>query len=283
MKNLSFVLAVLFALSIFQSCVKDDATDPTTETAPDLPPVESFIMPFQGFEDADTTGILPPGDDGGAEMRTVTFFNWFYGATNVVVWNGILTLNLAIPVAAFYESFNHQPSYEGNGTWLWAYDVTSNGTTYQAKLYGHLLAGGTSVEWEMYVSQAGGFTDVLWYSGTTSDNGANATWTLQHQPNNPQPFISAEYEKDDGNGVESIRYTNIIPGNAGNGGYIEFRKSSDNTVDLNRAYDIYKAETDNLLEIQWHDPNKNGRVRDEAHFNDTEWHCWNEDLQDIDC
>ena len=289
MKNLKLVFAVIFALSIFQSCVKED--DTTTDVAPDLPPVESFVMSFDGFEDADTSGIIVNGGDTGfatsgnseaAGVRTTTFQNWFYSATHVVVWNTILTINLAVPVAAFYESFNHQATYEGSGVWLWAYEVTGNdGSVYEAKLYGELQTDG--VKWDMYISKVGGYTDVHWYTGTTSDSGNSATWTLNHQPNNPQSYLGVEYQKDNGNGMASIRYTNIIPGNANNGDYIEFRKNNDTSADYNRAYDIYKTGDNNLLEINWNAPNKNGRVKDEMKFGDTDWHCWDENLMDIDC
>ncbi len=279
MKNLSIAFILLLSLSFFQSCQKDD-TVTTNEVAPDLPPVESFVMPFAGFEDADTTGYAPGGDDG-ATVRTTTFHNWFYSATHVVVWNTILTVNMAIPVAAFYESFNHDAQYEGNGVWLWAYNVTgADGSVYEAKLYGELLTG-AQVQWDMYISKVGGFSDVHWYSGITGDD--SAQWTLNHLPNNPEAFLSIDYDKDNGNGAESIRYTNIIPGNPGNGGYIEFRKSTNTSAEFNRAYDILNAETNNLLEINWNDPGKDGRVKDESHFGDTDWHCWDSNLQDIDC
>ena len=283
MKNLSNVFILLLVLSIFQSCAKEEADN---GVAPTLPTAESFIMPFDGFEDADTTGYAPLPDNGdGADQRTPTFNNWFYSATNVVVWNAILTVNLAVPVAAFYGAFNHDATFEGNATWLWAYEVTGNdGATYKAKLYGEVLGVG-EVQWDMYISKVGGFTDVHWYSGVTSNNGGNATatWNLNHQPNNPQSFLTIEYQKDNGNGAESIRYTNNIPNNAGNGGYIEFRKSIDGTVDYNRNYDVFKIEDNNLLEIQWNDPAKNGRVKNEVRFGDTDWHCWDTNLQDIDC
>ena len=279
MKNLSYLFVLVLSISIFQSCAKEDQDN---EVAPNLPPVESFIMPFDGFEDADTTGMMP-NDGSGANERTPTFHNWFYSATNVVVWNTILTVNLAIPVASFYGAFDNDAQFQGNGVWLWSYDFQGPaGINYTANLYGELVPG-QQVNWEMFISQEGGFVDVLWYSGTTATDGSYAQWTLNHQPNNLQPMIGVEYNKDNGNGMESIRYTNIIPGNAGNGGYIEFRTTDDQTVDYNKAYDIFKAETDNLLEINWNKPNNNGRVKDEEKFGDTDWHCWDVNLQDTEC
>lgn len=271
MKKLSFALVLFLSLFIMQSCQKDDLTpDPQGQKAPELPKAETFVMEFSDFEEF----------AGENDPRSVS--NWQYAASNVVVWNSILTVHLIIPVAAFYESFNHDAVYQGSGIWLWAYSVSDGGQTYHAKLYGELLAT-NEVKWDMYISQQGGFSNVHWYSGVTANDGSYANWTLNYNPSSPTPIISIDYQKDNGNGFESIRYTNAIPGVPENGSYIEYRKANGSGVDFNRAYDVYKIDIDNLLEIQWNKPGNDGRVKDAEHFLDTEWHCWGGDLQDVDC
>jgi len=37
------------------------------------------------------------------------------------------------------------------------------------------------------------------------------------------------------------------------------------------------------MEINWNKPANNGRVKDEAHFGDQDWHCWDADQQDTGC
>src|SRR5690606_24418839 len=96
MKKLSFASVLFLTLLLFQSCLKDNQTDPKGQKAPELPKSEMFIMPFSDFEEF-------RGED---DSRTVS--HWGYAASTVVAWNAVLTLHLAIPVAAFYESFNHQ-------------------------------------------------------------------------------------------------------------------------------------------------------------------------------
>jgi len=110
-----------------------------------------------------------------------------------------------------------------------------------------------------------------------------ATWTLNHRPNNPEPLLKIEHQKNNGSGEASIKYTNIVPNNSSNGDYIEFRVDNATGGDFDRAYDIYKSSNDNLLEAEWNQTDKDGRVRDEQRFNDTEWHCWDENQIDIDC
>lgn len=268
MKKLSFLFLLVLTIALFQSCEKEPIEDPVAPVAaPELPPAESFIMPFDGYEDADT-------------MRG-PFHNWFHAAANIVVWNTALTVTLAVPVTSFYASFGNDPEYQGDLTWLWAYSFDALGNTYQAELYGKILPT-QEVEWEMYISQVGGFTDVLWYSGITANDRSYAHWTLNRNGNNPTPFIEADYQRDNGGGIESIRYTNITPNAPENGGYIEYREN-DGATPYDRAYDVYKAEIDNLLNIEWNSINKDGRVKDPERFQDEEWHCWGSNLMDIDC
>ncbi len=272
MKKLSFALVLFLSVFLMQSCQKDDLTttvDPQGQKAPELPKVESFVMPFTAFEEF-------------REDDSRTTNNWLYAASNVVIWNLVLTQQLIIPVASFYESFNHSAEYQGGGVWLWAYEVDDNGTTYHAELYGELLVG-NEVKWDMYISEEGGFPQMHWYSGITANDGSYATWTLNHEPNNPTPFIEINYQENDGNGFETIRYTNIIPGIPENGGYIEYKESASQGTEFNRIYDIYKSEIDNLLEINWNNPSNEGRVKDAEYFQDNEWHCWGSNLQNIDC
>lgn len=277
MKNQNFVLALAFSLFLFQSCQKDPVTvDPYEgQEAPQLPAEETFVIDFAPFMELDR--IAGPG---GTDNRSVE--NWGHSAANIVIWNTLLTINLAVPTLSFYESFRHQPDYQGQGVWLWAYEVSDQAGTYQAELYGEILAN-DEVKWDMYISKDGGFSQVHWYSGVVATDHSYANWTLNFNPNNPTPFISIDYQRNDGNDVASIRYTNIIPNNPGNSGYVEYREGNVVPNVFDRAYDVNNAEIDNLLEINWDSVNHNGRVKDADKFQDDEWHCWGTDVQDTDC
>ncbi|MFT6018340.1 MAG: hypothetical protein ACI9CQ_001122 [Saprospiraceae bacterium] len=278
MKKLNIVIVLFFSLLVLQSCVKKIEVD--EGVAPALPLAETFIMPFTGYEEVDTTGFVPTDEDTAAP-RTDTHFNWFHAATNVFIWNTIVNLNLVIPKAAFFAAFNHDAVAQGNGVWLWEYSFTGDSNNiYTAKLYGEVLDM-EEVQWDMYISKENGFQDVHWYSGITS--AAQATWALNHKPNSPEPLLKIEYQKNNGSGEAAIKYTNIVPNNAGNGDYIEFRVDNASGADFDRGYDIYKSSNGNLLEAQWNEAIKNGQVKDEQRFGDTKWHCWGESQIDIEC
>jgi hypothetical protein len=281
MKKLSVVFILVLSILFMQSCQKEDVEpvnpDPYAEMdAPELPPVESFIIPFGTF--ADGKGKI----DSSITANSRSIENFVYSAVNVLVWNTVLTVQLAIPVSAFFESFNHQAVYQGQGVWLWSYEVTENGETYIANLYGELLQS-QEVKWDMYITKVGEYTDFHWYTGITAWDESYANWNLHFSPDDPFSYMDIDFEKDNGNGESAIRYTYVIPGIPEDGNYIEYREGNDTNANYDRAYDVLKAEIDNLLQIQWNSIDINGRVKDLEHFLDEEWHCWGPDLKDTDC
>lgn len=269
MKKLSYLFAVVFSILMLQSCMKDQGSY-NSKNAPKLPALESFTMKFNDFSTPDKNGI---------NGRTVD--NFLYSAGNVLVWNTLVTVHLYIPVAAFAEALKQNPEYQGNGIWLWSYDVTDNQhKTYLIKLYGELLLN-DEVKWDMYVSQVGGFANMHWFSGITARNNSYAHWTLNFDTADPKPLIKIDFTKT--LNQATIRYTNMIPGSQQNGSYIEYKEAVINGTEFDRAFDVFAADLNNLLQINWNSIYKNGRVKDFKKYNDDYWHCWDTQLQDIDC
>ncbi len=280
MKKLFFLAALFLVVSFMQSCEKDTVENPDDLIVPTLPPQETFIMPFTGYEDLDTTGFTSPQSELEERGGPTSFRNWFYAGSNVFVWNVVLGVSMAVPVASFREAFNHTPTYDGNGAFVWSYDYTLAGATYIAALSGRFVNNNQDVEWVMNISKVGGFANVEWYRGVVARDHSGGTWTLNHRPENPEPLITIDYDKNVATGVFSIRYTNIIPGNPDNGDYIIYTTEAGD--EFNRSYDFFRGD-DDFLEIEWKAPTNEGRVRNPKQYGDNDWHCWNTELQDIDC
>jgi len=263
MKRSNFLLIALLLTAVLftQSCQKDTEEEPT---APQLPSEASFIMNFDDFQDADTTKA---------------YNNWHHAAVNVVFWNAVIGLHGAVPLVAFAESFNHDPVYQGDNTWLWFYSYPINNVNYTANLYGKLTL--TGVEWDMFISKEGGYTDFNWYSGVTSLDQTSADWVLYKSPLEPIEFVAIDYDKNEADGTAQIKYTNIIPGGPENGGYIAYGTQIDDLYDA--FYDIYNKGLENHTFINWDRVSKAGRVQDQKKFGDLEWHCWGTDLRNMIC
>lgn len=254
------LLALAGLLFVASSCSKRDP-------APDLPEEQSFIMDFSNFEDGKTG------------RTTDSLTNWGISATTVLVWNVVITVQGIVPVAAFLESFNHEADWDRKlKRYVWEYSVWVLAKKYDVALHGWLANG--DANWELHVSSSD-FGDFTWYTGRTAIDRTSADWTLNFSPQDPKPYVAIDYDVLSTDGSRKIRYTNIIPGHAGNGGYIEYGLTND--VEHDRYYDIFAAETGNLVEIEWHHLNANGRIKNETHFGDTDWHCWDNTLVDAIC
>lgn len=263
MKTKNFLTIFLIALfvassSVFTSCKKDKGDPPA------IPASSTFVMDFSDFKE-------------NKSVMDTTSQAFGHSVANVVIWNAVITLGLAVPVAAFIESFNHQAEFE-NDWWVWSYSVNVGVDTYNASLHGKV--DGQTVKWEMYISKVGGFTDFKWFTGTSDVNGAYGQWILYNSHINQTTLLQIDWNRN-ANGTADIKYMNIVPNGPENGGYIMYGKTLD--TDYDRFYDIYNKGQDNLTSIKWNFTNKNGRVKDFKKFNDNNFHCWDTAGKDVVC
>jgi hypothetical protein len=268
-----FTLVVLISLMLF-SCSEEDPNAPA-EQRPDIPPQSTFVMDFSEFPDTLAPALLGKVFSTDTLQRT----NWGWAALNAGVWNIVLTITLAVPVAAFGEAFNHEPVQQPDNSWLWTYDLNIGGIVHTAKLFGSTVSEGN--EWRMLVTKQGYYEDFEWYTGFSNFPRTSGTWALNKDPNDPNPFLFIEWNRNTQQNTADIKYTNIVPGDPANGSYIFYGKT--NGDPYNRFYDIFGQEENRNINIEWNYENLFGRVMDELRFGDQDWHCWNEQLFNIDC
>jgi hypothetical protein len=203
--------------------------------------------------------------------------NWIYSAVTVGVWNTILVVTLAPPVAAFRAAVGKTPVGE-NGAWVWRYNFSLLDGQYSARLEARPATGG--IDWDMYISKTGGFTDFHWYEGFSKLDGTSGTWSLQRSPTEPVKFLDIVWNRNASASTGDIKYTNVVPGSPDNGSYI-MQAITSGTYD---AYvELGSAATSNVTRIEWNRASKAGRVRDAAHFGDSNWHCWDGSLNNLAC
>ncbi len=273
-KNFLFIFILGFAFMLF-GCAEDDPTEtPDPGQAPELPPQSTFVMDFSDFAEE---GAIPFNDGDGAEILTRINHGW--AVINVAIWNGIILGGLAIPVAAFLEAFNHEAILQTDGRWKWEYNFHAGGDLHVAELYGQIVDG--EVQWEMYISRQGQFEDFLWFSGINNLTATEGSWNLNNDPQNPIPLLEILWHRNPAEGTADISYTNIEPGGPENGGYIFYGIT--NETPYNAFYDIYNIGQDHLTEIEWDRINKPGQIKSQNIFSDEDWHCWDGNLDDIDC
>ncbi|MBT8378840.1 MAG: hypothetical protein KJN64_06405 [Ignavibacteria bacterium] len=268
-------LILLAAILLQINACSEDETALTPGDSPTVPPQTSMVVDFTEFPDTNSPGPLfrlEPSD-------TILRGNWGWAAGHVWVWSTIIKVGMAIPVAAFVESFNHQPVQQPNGSWLWTYTLTISGINYTAKLYGTSVTNG--IEWRMLLTKAGFYTDFEWFTGFSNTPATEGTWTLNKDPNDPVPFLLIEWSRNVEDNTAQVKYTNIVPNVPENGSYIHYGKTNEITYD--RFFNIFGIAENRLINVEWNYKEHFGRVKDPQHFGSENWNCWDEMLFDTQC
>ncbi len=262
---------ILISISLFLvNCKKDKETE---TTPPNLPPATSMVMDYSNFS---SSSIKYTKD---ADSLTYKNHNW--AALNVGVWNIILTVGLAVPVASFHEAFNHQWVKEGDNLWSWTYSFVAQNTNHTAKLTAMYIENKSKVQWDMYITKDNIYSSFHWYTGFSAINGLEGEWTLNKSPLEPTPLLNIIWHRNTSTGASDIKYLNVEPGGTENGGYIYYAVTPDTPLDA--TYDIFNKGQNNLINIQWNRTSKNGRIKDAKYFLNADWHCWDGNFADCIC
>ena len=274
MKNFnSFSVIIVLAATMFLGCKKQG-------DAPSLPPAESMTIDFSQFVIGTKSASILPDSKG---ISGVNNTNWTVAATVAGVWNSLLVVNLAVPVAAFHLAVENKPDYIDGKKWQWKYAAPVLGATYTARLTGEIRS--SDVKWEMYISRegVGGFDEFKWFEGTTMLDGNSGQWILTHSQAQQVPMLQIDWEKS-GSAIGSIKYTYIKEGDPFRNSYILYGLNSN---PLNAYYTVHFYESNRAkfvdVNIEWSTTGHNGHVKASDYFQDSNWHCWDSNGNDVTC
>lgn len=281
------LLLVVLTLAVAPGCGNPSG-------APSIPPLETFLIPFEAFTgnqtdsqafvtelqgQVATLSFPADGEPSLSLSQTSGQPSWNHAALNVGFWSMAVVVGLAVPVAAFRASFQNIPLRQEDGSWVWSYSVRVGGSVHSAKLHGQFIAEG--VRWDMGISKEGEYQDFLWYYGESNLPATEGFWVMKQSPAVPNDLLRIDWSRDISTGAPTIRYTNIVPGGPENGGYIDTQYVPTGTYSY--IWDIYNKGQDNHTHIEWSGATGEGRVKDLRHFGDDSWHCWDSDRLDVTC
>ena len=269
MKKISALILILVLFSVFFTGCKKDKGNP-----PVLPPVESMTIDFSNFVSAKKSVEIIPGQKGTENS------NWEYAAEVAGFWKLILNTTLAVPVTAFIKAIDQTPVFVSTKLWQWSYDVTFSGISYKAKLTGQI--GTSDVQWKMYITREGtdGFTDFLWFEGTSGLDGASGQWILYQSTISPVALLRIDWTKTD-TAIGTVKYT-YVKTDAFLNSYIEYGLTS---ATLNAYYNIhyYNLVKFSDVNVEWSTTLYNGHVKSLDYLGDLNWYCWNSNKINVDC
>lgn len=267
--NIFSLLLLLSVLFTYTSCEKDEPE------APELPPLEAFVMDFSDFDNPNYAGTAK-------KSMIDPYRNFGYSFVTVTAWNTVATIVMAIPTATYAAALSDSPEYLGDNTWEWNFNVQVQSFSYSARLVASRISN-EEFKAEMFVSSSSSvfasFEDFKWFEGVIRYDHTHASWTLYESPANPSALLTMEWNKNYETGLWDITYTNVKQGAVENGSYIKFAVTDDEQ--FNARYAISTAE--GMVKIEWNRETKAGRVMSPVFFKDSLWHCWNGMLQDTEC
>lgn len=269
-----FLISV--AAVLFYSCEKDK------EQAPELPPYETMVIDFSNLSNAAKAASIK-------DSESLSKINWTTSAATAGVWWMLLTTTLVVPVASFYQAFNHSPVKIDDEIWQWSYAVDGFTSKYTARLVGEQLSG--DVKWEMYITKEGTdpFSEFMWFVGSSATDGNSGNWTLYHSPQFPELVILVDWKKE-GNEVGEVKYTYSRKLNNNRetdkfyGSYLIYGLQ-DKTYGAYVNIHAFNAQKNSFTDtfIEWSRTDYSGRIKAEHYFIDPTWHCWDNAGNDVAC
>lgn len=260
---LSFAILVLSGLS---SCNKEETPD-----QPQLPPIESMIMDFSDFDQTPST----------TKGITTVYDNFINAYVNVAFWTTVSGSAVIIPAVAYHEMLTNSggADYMGDNIWVWTRTFTHTSQSYTATLTAVRLNNDQfSMVMEIATSE---YPDqgVVWFDGVIRYDHTHAIWNFYRYDEGQVKMLEVEWNKNFETGVSDLKYTYVEPGTAEYGSYIIFG------IDPAKDYDAYYtiSMSENTINIEWDRETKAGRIKNPAYFEDTDWHCWNNMLENIVC
>ena len=263
----TLLIAILIAALFSAGCKKDK--DPA---APELPPMELMMLDFSNFAD--------PSDTLNSTKSNAGYYNWGAAFLQAHFWNTFITVGTAIPVASYIKAINQKPVYLGDNRWERKYDIIAENKAFNLSLITERISNEEfTVTMNVILDAFGVSADYKLIDGTVRYDFTQATWTLYENPLLATPLLRVEWNRDWEAGTGDLTYTNIRPGGSETGSFISY--SFDQDQEYEAVFTIsLKAGTS---VIEWNRETRAGRIMNSFIFGDVQWHCWNSNLQNIDC
>lgn len=267
-KILTFTLIFFFLGALFTGCKKDKGEPPI------LPPQESMSVDFSNFTNLKKSSELI------YDQKGTDNSNWEFASTSAAIWRLLITSTLIVPVASFKLAASQLPVYLSDKTWQWSYSVIVANINYKARLTGQIRA--TDVAWKMYITKegSGGFTEFLWFEGTSKPDGSGGQWILYESFQSQAALLQIDWTKT-GSSIGNIKYT-LVKNDAFKTSSLEYGLTS---ASLNAYYTIhyYNGLKFSDVNVEWNTTTHNGRVRSIDFIGDNTWHCWDSNKNNATC
>ncbi len=243
--TLSVILVYLFSL-IFISCERPEKIPPQLYSGENF---ELDFSDFEGFENGET--------------------NCQNANLQIESWDKLLKDSSTLCLNAFAEFGMQEPEYQAEMQWLWKCDFNLGDSLYHSKLLG--LTENDTVIWEQYISYDTLITDYHRASGLEYTADDSAKWIIHKHPLSETAGDLYFFTQKTASGTLK-KFT------LGSNSVCETDSLKD---DFNRYWQII-SDTD-TCHIFINTSTNAGQIQSKSLYSDTKWHCWDDNLKDLNC
>ncbi len=248
----------------FMGC-SDEGNGGEADQPPELPPDASMTVDLSTFGE----GKVAPG----LQLPGKNFSN---AAIRVGLLNLAVVVGMALPAATFKAAVSTDPVRQGDGSWLWSYEINILGFDIAAELTGRLDLAELKTVWSMRVSSnLLLLNDFQWYTGESVLDNTSGSWLFYDYltPNAANELAKVEWT------VSAVDEADLVISNltvdGANAGDILLYSIAGTTALIS----FYDASEDMVADITWDLITIAGSIL-VPNYNDGERAFWNEDKQD---
>lgn len=252
----SIVIFIISTILILTSC--------EDETTPELPEVSTIYIP----DFNNSTQILKS-----------TSNNAYIALSGIKEWTSFVSSDLEILKLAYSKALTTNAKNFSNKRWGWKYSVTSDFDEYYVE-FNATLNNDKTYSFDMQILNA----DEIMFknlSGIMQLEGSSGRWFVYKSYTENSPCLQIDWSKDPANQKMNVKYSVIDEDSKNYGAYILFGNNQNGDYDV--FYDIFDKQNDNLIEIDFSSNTNIGRVRSFNAFQDSLWHCWDEEFINHPC
>ncbi|HET6527453.1 MAG TPA: hypothetical protein VFG39_01750 [Balneolaceae bacterium] len=262
--SISFTALILILTMI--SCT--DSPSVPSNYPPALPLESSMGIHFSNFGKQKSS----------VKSQQLSFNNFARAAFTAGVMKAVIEANLFIPRALLDAASDSEAKINEKDRWEWNYRAFVDGKSYEVRLVA-LPGENNSTKWKFYVTNIEqGLDGRLLFSGTTSANGRQGSWSYFSLQNTSSSEAISKIKWSLNSKDELHIRVDVISNRFERGGdYIDytFNGTTKSTV-------YYDAGEDKTTEIQWNIKTNIGYIFS-LHYNNGRQACWDENFADIAC
>jgi len=224
--------------------------------------------------------VFIPNIDNSVQKINMSSSNVLIASSDIQEWTSVFFTDLEIVALAYQKALTASSESVASDKWVTSFELTPDFTTYSVNFYATKKTDQT-IFWDMQFSIEGDFQNFSWMTGTTAKDGNSGQWVIHKSPQNDTEYLQIDWIINPVDNTVTVKYTNIDVASDDSGGYVFY--GNNQVGDFNVFYDIYNKRVDNLIEIDYSDTFHNGRIRDYQEYQDSVWHCWDNNHIDIEC